>query len=658
MENLDAIVKEYLEEDSDYALLITGGWGTGKTFYYENYLVPIIEQTALGTDASKKHIPITVSLFGVKSVEELQYQILLGTIPYWWDNNWFRRNFKLRFRSKAGKLSTSIAKILSKPLLKEYSLDFLSEVLSSSKEEASNNLTFKKLVLCLDDFERKSDDLKVKDLIGFINSIVDKETGKIIIIANEDKLVDDADFKSFKEKIIGHTIEFIPEINSVYDKIVEAKFAGYPEYKKFLKNKKEFILEIFKPHSNNLRTLTFVLQKFQKVNSFIDNNVIAPNPLLNLKESIIESLLKFFISVCIEFKNGQLSYKDDKGINNKENVQLYRFLSTSNSPSKKDNNNYVIDFFNKYFENNVNTFVNSKLVFAYVTGGDILDEVKFIAELESMYNVQKNTIPEHYALFNKLRSTSLTLEDSEFDQLIENILSCVDKGAYKTSEYLEIFHLMCQNGNHTIYSSEVLKNRIIHGIETGKESNKYEEPEDFPSNWLPNGYMFEVEVGEIIEKSRKVNEEIKQREQLNTFKQAQTDFYFDIEAFYRSTTTLNHSYNQNPVFAGFDVNRLYDWVIKTVNKEKNIFRLILQKRYNLNQGSFLRDYIEEIEVLNDLEGKLKTYIDENNPTSVSGYQIKEIHKLLKDAVVKLKDTKNNIAQLNTNNLGYPETSSG
>lgn len=639
MEKLNGIVKEYLDNDSDYAILITGDWGTGKTFYYENVLESIIRNTETIKDKRKKYKPIPISLFGLKSIEDIQTQILISLYPI--------------LKKRAAKISMSLVKSLAGPLTTLKGIGGGDRLLNAVDDSIKTAISYDNLVLCFDDFERKDEGLNAQQVLGLINSIVEKG-GKIIVLANEDKITDKQGYQEFKERVIGHTIEFLPDINNVFDKIVDAKFGGELRYKDFLNSKKEFVLEIFQPNSNNLRTLTFILQKFQKAYSLININIIKSHPLNEHKEHILELLLRFYIAVGIEFKKGTLNYKKDNGITDKENFHLYLFLRNPTKKDKEESSEYIIDFFDKYYRGELEIPFTSKLAFTYITGGDVLDDVKFLAELDRTYNVEKNKINPHNKLLRKLESSKLTLEDDEFDKLVNEILNYVDAGAYKTFQYTYIFRLMCSQENLTKYNAKELKERIIRGIDAGMLNNKYEETDTSSSNFLPENYPFSNEVHEITRKALTVNDQIKQKEQLNLLQQAQDEFYQDVEFFYRTLTTSNNQYIQKPVFSCFDEERLYHWIINSKNNEKNFFKLLLQKRYDSRNGNFLIDYIGEIEVLTDLEGKLKTYIDENNPTSISGYQINEIHKLLEAAIANLNGKKKDIAQLSASNIGDAE----
>ena len=81
MEKLDKIIEHYLTMHTNYALLISGEWGCGKTYYYKHTLQALIENTPTVENNSKKYKSVSISLFGLNSIEQIQSEIFLSLIP-------------------------------------------------------------------------------------------------------------------------------------------------------------------------------------------------------------------------------------------------------------------------------------------------------------------------------------------------------------------------------------------------------------------------------------------------------------------------------------------------------------------------------------------------------------------------------------------------
>ncbi len=64
-----------------------------------------------------------------------------------------------------------------------------------------------KIIFIFDDLERTDIDIDIKEILGYINYLVEQNGFKAIILANENKLRQDQLYIAFKEKVIGKTFE-------------------------------------------------------------------------------------------------------------------------------------------------------------------------------------------------------------------------------------------------------------------------------------------------------------------------------------------------------------------------------------------------------------------------------------------------------------------
>ena len=64
---LNGYILHYLTADrTKSAIMLTGGWGTGKSHYIQNELIPFLESEKNG-----KHQCVVVSLYGLKETGEI-----------------------------------------------------------------------------------------------------------------------------------------------------------------------------------------------------------------------------------------------------------------------------------------------------------------------------------------------------------------------------------------------------------------------------------------------------------------------------------------------------------------------------------------------------------------------------------------------------------
>ena len=68
---LNNYIKHYLEEDkTNTAIMLTGEWGSGKTYYIENELIPFLQD-------DKKNKCVVISLYGLEDISEISKSIYM-----------------------------------------------------------------------------------------------------------------------------------------------------------------------------------------------------------------------------------------------------------------------------------------------------------------------------------------------------------------------------------------------------------------------------------------------------------------------------------------------------------------------------------------------------------------------------------------------------
>jgi len=297
---LVSILSEYLKEKkTDYSLLITGAWGSGKTYFLKNTLFPMIGgidvEVQHGSHINKeKCSPLYISLFGVSEITEIDKRVFLELNP--------------RFKSKPAFALNYFANKLSGIFnIKWIDKDDYSDYLSIFSIPSNK-------ILCFDDLERIHESI-LNDALGYINSFIEHQNVKVIIIGDENILSNKVkEYDKIKEKIIRFTYNFAPDIINVFESFSDV----YPlNYRGFLINKKAFICEIFEKSSHkNLRTLKFHLDLFKKIFDSIDSLKIDRK----YQIEILDRILFFATTYAIEYKK----------INDREKLKELKHLSSQN----------------------------------------------------------------------------------------------------------------------------------------------------------------------------------------------------------------------------------------------------------------------------------------------------------------------------------------
>ena len=119
-------------------IMLSGIWGSGKTHFWQNKISQEVDND------------IYISLYGKKTIEDIEFEVL---------NNFFD-----------DKVNKTIE--YSKSLVSIFSPKALSSV-NSFEQKLKKDLSKKNIeegrVICFDDFERKSKNIDLNDLFGFIN---------------------------------------------------------------------------------------------------------------------------------------------------------------------------------------------------------------------------------------------------------------------------------------------------------------------------------------------------------------------------------------------------------------------------------------------------------------------------------------------------------
>ena len=170
--NLTKRIIQFLEVETNYALLLRGGYGVGKTHYLKNIFFQKARNTLVPNSSNgENYQPVLISLFGIRSVEEIQEQLFLELFP--------------TLKNKGVKINPDNRIILKKIF---YTLD-IDQYIKTRCFRHYDVFNINKLIICFDDINRKSEGFKIHEFFGFINNILENSNIKVILIANEDELI-------------------------------------------------------------------------------------------------------------------------------------------------------------------------------------------------------------------------------------------------------------------------------------------------------------------------------------------------------------------------------------------------------------------------------------------------------------------------------------
>lgn len=375
---IDSIFDNYLkQENTDFALLLTAKWGVGKTYYVKEYLKK---------PENKEIKTAYISLYGLSSTKEIDSQIFAKLYP---GKNSVKKygGLLLKIVSKNVDVSDFLKFDINKKTVDnegqsiEGNLDGLDKIFELFKEKPDTNDS-EKILICLDDLERRNDSFTLKEICGYINYLT--ENGfKVLVISNNEK-IDNQDFKALKEKTFGNEVEFNPDTKTLSENVIKSTFTENGEYQSFLLSQILILMDVFFQHSHNLRIFKLILHKFKDVWEAL-NKKKTDFDNINL-EDYWSSILRFMCAITIECREGKLLFE------HREDIRV-RFTwaedltdnYTNKKVAKEQNIEFVPQvFFSSYFgKKDLYNYIFYESVFDFIFKG-LLDEEQLFIEFKEI----------------------------------------------------------------------------------------------------------------------------------------------------------------------------------------------------------------------------------------------------------------------------------
>ncbi len=185
VENLEKRLLDLLDKKSSFVIALTGEWGIGKTRFWNSFKTKYNDQFKLRKYAY-------VSLFGIDSLESLKYEIAVKTHEV--------NQSEDRMQGAKSLFNKALDTVdLSSIQGKGLSLNIGKSLITSALSSLVSNT-----VICIDDVERISDSLSLKDVMGLVNDLKLEKNCQVIIILHEAKASEQ--FQEYKEKVLDEVL--------------------------------------------------------------------------------------------------------------------------------------------------------------------------------------------------------------------------------------------------------------------------------------------------------------------------------------------------------------------------------------------------------------------------------------------------------------------
>lgn len=464
---VDQMVLDYVQAPgTDYAIMLKGAWGAGKTYYWNNALrrdIETIDSPVIINEGAVKYRAVHVSLFGIENL-----------------NGLIMRMTRAKYISSDKKWVNNIvtlAEAAAKNLAKRADIEGeeLTSLLSIFKD-----VDLKRFVFCFDDLERLKKELLL-EVLGYINTLIEDEKIKVIVLCNEDELIkklsdESNDYLAYKEKLIRFTFKMAADIDKVLPSLLEGKSDAF---RKFIVDNRKYIVDFYKRGGcNNIRTLKFNIEAFEKLYS-----LIASMDLKGHDDIIIQHYLMLSMLYAIEYKNGEseehlqdlLELTSETTYAFDFDIAAFNRLAGVESQEEEKEPTYIEVVKDKYFEVSPSKIGSSSSYLDYMKTGNFETELLVNDVKKTLSLLQDNELTEEQQLLATLNNVWI-IEDEILRNTLAQLIEKAKKGKLSLDLYPAAFtriNVLVSKGFVKGPSSEELTKLFMLGIKRAKARTSY-----------------------------------------------------------------------------------------------------------------------------------------------------------------------------------------
>lgn len=646
MEDLVESILDYIRSDyTDYAVMLNGEWGSGKTHFWNNKIKKKIESMQLN---GKRYTTIYMSLYGISNLEEISKKIFMETTQL------MDKNLRRFMNSKGQETIPEYAKT---------GIDmanFFGVTQNGNKLDYAEFFATDDKVLCFDDLERANVD--VIDILGYINNFVEHDHIKTIIICNEKELAtklkssnlemktfiatylldkqnelnksdkpmvekiqdkiehvfDKAnDYERIKEKLIGETFEYAPKFDYIINGIL-MRYENNPELIRFLRENTGIIISTFnRSGTRNLRILKHALNDFKKIYEMVNKSYS------NTSNRVMQTMLIFTIAVSFEIKAGKIT--KEKFINIKDNEE-YKSILVSSRILMDNRQFYIKEFDQNYYYNFKSEYRFFKFIEYYVRTR-IFDMKLFKENMDTIRNtVDTENLPSYKRL---LTEEYWKISDNEFEAVIEDIIEDVKEGKIKLIDMVKIFAYFSYFSRKGLikYDLKTLKSMFFNGMNISSLTSEYcsniEEE-------LGKIAIEEVEedMEEILKHFHKLNDQLLDKMYREKAEELMKCIPMKMEQFYEK---FDRECMKVPIFKYYDPFQLFQRISCASNED-----IVLIKEKLLDRANRYTKQIEpEMKNIKQFKQIVDDYI-KGKESTIKIVMLKEFSKSLESILEKYK----------------------
>lgn len=626
MEDLVESILDYIRADyTDYAVMINGEWGSGKTYFWNHKIKPKIEAMQVN---GKRLTPIYMSLYGISNLEEISKKIFIETTQL------MDKNLK-KFMNANG--ATNI------PEYAKTGLDmanFFGVTQNGDKLDYAQFFATDDKVLCFDDLERANVD--VIDILGYINNFVEHDHIKTIIICNEKELstklknsnlemktfiatylldkenklniktdkpmverirdtieyvFDKAnDYERIKEKLIGETFEYAPEFNYIINGLL-MRYENDADLIRFLRENTALITSTFnKSGTRNLRILKHALNNFKKIFDVVTKSYP------NTNHRVLQTMLIFTIAISFEIKAGKITKDKFVNINNNEE---YKAVLVSSRVFMDNRQFYIKEFDNNYYYNFKAEYRFFKFIEKYVRTR-IFDMKIFKENMEVIRDiVDTNQLPGYKRL---LTEEYWKIPDDQFIGVINETIEYVKNGKVELIQMVKLFSYFAYfiKKNLINYDMKTIKSVFFNGMNISSLTSKYCANVEEELAQVAIEEEFRTDMDEVLEHFNEINMQLKTKMYNDKAEEIFRYIPMKMETFYDK---FDKECMDIPIFKYYDTFKAFQRISCASNED-----IVTIKEKLLDRAKrYQKEIEEEIPNIKRIKQIMDDYIDGKQP---------------------------------------------
>jgi hypothetical protein len=622
MNLIDSAVLNHLTMKTNGALMLTGDWGSGKTYYMKTKLFPEIKtQTKLK--------PIIVSVYGAKDKESIAQKVVFS----FWDR-YANNKFSIQ------KITQSLTKLAAAiPAFNKYVN--IEKILTANGENLLKLLPHDEVVIFFDDVERISDKLDINDFLGLVNELVENSRAKVILVANAKKFSkpgeNDVENKKliYLEKTVEKTVHYITDMPSVLGNIFEEYQAG--PYQDFLKKHKDWLLETLtvgdddanlkalKIELVNIRTIKFAVEHFRLVFEAVTK---TKQPQEKLVEEQLQSAWLFVIGLSVAFRSsGEIAFDNTNHLEEPEptlaNLDIdftkvtMSMSETSEEEPQADPQAFAKRFKREFYIRLNQTYRFYNEIFRLVTGGQAIDAVALCADLDQQFYTNEGKTNPAQTLIDKFVSGGWwRFNDAEFKPALEQLMAYSEDGEFGNPvSYLNASVFLLGFKDIIGKTEAEIVSCIEHGLDKYFDKTNYNLFIETQFD-MTRGHFNDHGGKELVDYMRKGFKRLKDKTEKAAATLLENLFIEDLERFVKEviqpTDKIRTPYE--PVFNFFRVEAIDEGLAKWEPSALMDLASLIELRYGT--GSFLKKLVDEQPFLEKLKEILSGVKAGDKPLSV------------------------------------------